>query len=387
MFNPNDGSLTDGSATYMGRSHLARILFGVLLLASVLLGSARAAELTTGVIVLNPAGVSVAEQDAIISQLKAAGVHLIRTGMGTDDVRVDFAKRAFAQGIKIDALIEPQFPPAAVKQLQQSGDYSKIWGGLPLAAIDPAASKAYFQTLIQKLESAGVVLAGLELGNEINWAGFPQKISNGRTLDLNDLSGDPLGQQVAAGFRKYLQILTVLKDVRDHSRLNARTPIISAGLSPVGPAGTQPNFFTTHGFSVTASATLSYLRANGLDNLVDAYGIHYYPRENNPDARRMRMDTYAVSECRPAQSAAGKPCWITEWGVDNNDRACPLDDRGRAVIIQETMNNFRDLARQGRLLVVLYYSWNSPPGSAEASSTSIFRCGKLTEAGRLALIP
>jgi hypothetical protein len=185
-----------------------------------------------------------------------------------------------------------------------------------------------------------------------------------------------------------VKVLAVLKDVRDHSNLNRKTPIISAGLSTVGPAGTRPDFFTSHGYAVTISATLTFLRANGLDNLVDGYGIHYYPDGKSTTAeRKSRMEIYAVSQCRPAGVAGGKPCWMTEWGFNNNDKTCPLNDSARAALIQETMKGFHDLARQGRLVGIFYYSWDSVPGSDQINPSSVFRCGVLTDAGKLALSP
>src|ERR1700730_6435723 len=100
---------------------------------------------------------------------------------------------------------------------------------------------------------------------------FPKTI-HGKIFDFDDLHHDPRAQQIAAGLLQYVKVMAVLKDVRDHSSLNQKTPIISAGLSTVGPAGTAPDFFTQHGYAVTVSATLTFLRNNGLDSLIDGYG-------------------------------------------------------------------------------------------------------------------
>jgi hypothetical protein len=101
---------------------------------------------------------------------------------------------------------------------------------------------------------------------------------------------------------------------------------------------------------VTISATLTFLRAHGLDGLVDGYGVHYYPDDKaSPADRKQRMEVYAVSQRRAADVTGGKPCWMTEWKFSNNDKTCPINDRQRAALVQETMANFRDLAGQGRL--------------------------------------
>ena len=96
-----------------------------------------AADLITGAIPLNPTAASVAAQDKLIQQLKAAGVHVIRVALTPDYVRIDFAKRANAQGIKIEALIEPQVPKGASSAPDPSGGAPRTWGGLVLDAIDP----------------------------------------------------------------------------------------------------------------------------------------------------------------------------------------------------------------------------------------------------------
>lgn len=44
-----------------------------------------------------------------------------------------------------------------------------------------------------------------------------------------DLINDPEGQQIAKGLLQYVKSLAVLKDNRDHSKLNQHTPILSAG--------------------------------------------------------------------------------------------------------------------------------------------------------------
>jgi hypothetical protein len=251
-------------------------------------------------------------------------------------------------------------------------------GGVPLSAASPALSKAYFKQFFDKLDSDGIVLAAVELNNEINWAAYNQDFSlpgEGRVLALGDLNTDPEGRRVAAGYLRYLQILQVLKEARDQSKLNSHTPIILAGLSPVGPEGPKPG---PKEDAVSVAATLSFLRAHGLDNLVDAYGIHYYPRQATAADRKQHLLDYAMDGCQ----AGGKPCWITEWGVEDGSRDCPVDDSARAAIVRETMANFQALAQQGRLAVALYYSWNSPPGGFDPSS--VFRCGSLTEGGKAA---
>jgi hypothetical protein len=96
---------------------------------------------------------------------------------------------------------------------------------------------------MDKLDAAGVALAGMELENEINMAGNNPDFrlpGEGRVLGLSDLYHDPEGQQVAKGYLQSLKILAALKDIRDHSRLNRRTPLLPTNLVDTGPEGAWP---------------------------------------------------------------------------------------------------------------------------------------------------
>jgi hypothetical protein len=114
------------------------------------------------------------------------------------------------------------------------------YGHMIFSSADSEQFRAYFQPLLAKLESKGIVFAGFELGNEINWSNHDLGAvdsGTGRILGADDLLHDPKGQQVAKGYLQYIKILAVLKEIRDHSRLNRNTPIILAGLSPWEPPG------------------------------------------------------------------------------------------------------------------------------------------------------
>ena len=95
----------------------------------------------------------------------------------------------------------------------------------PLSWADLEASRVSYQSLFDKLDANGIVLAGIELGNEINWTDFNGDFpipGEGKAFSLEDLSRDPEAQQVARGFLQYLKLLAALKEVRDHSKLNRR---------------------------------------------------------------------------------------------------------------------------------------------------------------------
>jgi len=140
-------------------------------------------------------------------------------------------------------------------------------------------------------------------------------------MDLAELAGDPEGRTISAGYDVYLELLAGLKQVRDSSGYYKETPIISAGLSDPGEARTRPGGGMD---AVTIAATLDYLRARGLDSLVDGYGIHSCPGGKGTEAERKSRYETALSRC--GASPRGKPCWLTEWGYRGDPKAC--DDAG-----------------------------------------------------------
>ena len=333
---------------------------------------------------------SIEQQNAILAELHAAGIHYIRSGILADEKGVDFARRAQAQGIRIDWLVQLQYRPEAPSRPWPNA--FGVWGGPPLSAADPEQFRKYFEPLLAKLDAAGVTLAGIELGNEINSPTFNADFAlpaenphRSREFNLEDLSRDPEAQQVAKGYLQYLKLLGVIKDIRSRSKLNQHAVIVSAGLvfneAPEAPRTARLD-------AVGAAATLDFMRANGLDDLVDVYGVHTYPWTDNPGGpaaatgRRVRMQKYVLTECLPQGGVGGKPCWITEWGIPNHDSSCLPTETSQIVLVNETRSNFRPYVAQKRVLGLFYYAWlDTREGFA------IYRCHHLTETGRLALAP
>jgi hypothetical protein len=336
------------------------------------------------------ASLSVDQQNAILSELNSAGVHAIRAGITPDDKGVDFVRRAQAQGIHILWLVQLQYRPGAPNRPYPNA--FGVWGGPPLSAADPDQFRKYFEPLLAKLDAAGVTLAGFELGNEINSPMFnadfsvpAENPSHSREFNLGDLSRDSEAQQVAKGYLQYLKLLGVIKDVRSRSKLNQHATIVSAGLVfNEAPEAAR----TSRLDAVSATATLDFMRAHGLDDLVDVYGVHTYPWTNDPGnpiaaaGRRERLQKYVLPECRTQGSAQGKPCWITEWGIPNHDVSCPPNETNQITLVNETQANFRPYIADRRVLGIFYYAWlDSREGFA------IYRCDHLTQTGRLALAP
>jgi hypothetical protein len=57
-----------------------------------------------------------------------------------------------------------------------------------------------------------------------------------------------------------------------------------------------------------------------------------------------------------------------------------LEDGTRAKVVSVMMQAYKQLADEGKLANITYFSWSDP-------DYGIFRCGDLTDAGKLALNP
>lgn len=326
--------------------------------------AAQADNVVVGVNISNNNGsLSQAFQEDEIRHLAESGVKTIRTGLVA--YNADFIIKAYQHGIGSVVIAFPFWGKTT-------------WSDAILSEIQPQQLTERFKPLLDKLEAAGVRLTAIELGNEINTSTFNGDLPNpgsGRELRLSDLNNphDPEGPAVARGYRAYLQAMAELKDLRDHSKLNQHTPIISAGLAQ--KLGTKQ-------VEVNLLDTIEFLRQNGMDKLVDGYGLHVYPSADphRPiSARISSLKEGMFSACRT------KPCWITEWGFGNSDESCPLNDQTRASLVQDMRSAFKHFFSQGQLAAIIYYDWTGKPGNVD--TWSIFRCGALTDAGKLALSP
>jgi hypothetical protein len=211
-----------------------------------------------------------AEQESIVQQLLSSGVRCVRTFLRPDEKNIHLAKELQDKGIGLVLVAGAEFLPKA--PLRRADAQRHMRSALPLSWADPERSRVSYQSLFDKLDANGIVLAGIELGSEINWTDFNGDFpvpGKGKAFTLADLSRDPEVQQVARGFLQYLKVLAALKEMRDHSKLNRHTPIISAGMAAVTGGAWQQKLGVD---GVSIPATYAYLRAHGLDNLVDGYG-------------------------------------------------------------------------------------------------------------------
>jgi hypothetical protein len=228
------------------------------------------------------------------------------------------------------------------------------------------------------LEANGVVLAGLELGNEINWVPFNGDFpvpGEGNVFGDADLYSNPEAEAIAAGYQRYMLSLQALRQIRHASTLNQATPVISAGLS--NPGARRIGGVSVDGVPVDAvsiNATLNYLRAYGLDSTADTYGIHFYPNANaTPTQRYNDLANNALTQC----GKYGLPCTVTEWGFRlPSSFTCPLDDSSRYNLSYEILT---DVAGWGPAVrSMIWFDWLG-------ARYGLYQCGAETATGHLVL--
>jgi hypothetical protein len=342
--------------------------------------TANVQAIIVGVNLLNePEKLTPPEQNAILNAMNAANVQNIRASIAPNEKGIEFAQRVYAHGIKIDWLVGMKYGPA-----QPLPDNPRVvhgaWRTPPLSSADPEAFKTDFEARLSQLEARGIKLVAFEIGNELNNPRFNMDFpahGEGKLLLINHLGGDPEARQVANGLLQYLRVLAVAKDVRDHSKLNRTTPIITSGFANLDPKYLRKSDID----AVSINATLSFLRVHGLDQLVDGYGVHTYT--GSPS----NLLNSVMAECAPLGSPNGKPCWLTEWGRGVKSASCPVDDAERAAWVSNMRTYLTPLARQGRLAASFYYTWEGLRHGGREDSFSAFLCGGLTRSGRIGIAP
>ena len=210
-----------------------------------------------------------------------------------------------------------------------------IYSAVPLSQLDPEFFREKFWVLWREIEQRQIhFTVAIELGNEINWAPF-----NGDLKLLPPHGKPPQGAPGSAGLvdrgaylkglNRYVAALSIIKQLRDASALNGRAKIVSAGLASMTPA-----FAANIGAEyVDTDETLRILKADGLDALVDGYGLHSYPDINAKPAQRGRDLDALLRPC--LAGPRGHSCWLTEWGIAQTNLNCPSDESKRLPLVLE----------------------------------------------------
>jgi hypothetical protein len=233
------------------------------------------------------------------------------------------------------------------------------------------------------LDKRKIKLAGLEVGNEINWSAFNGDFDvpgEGRVYGLAELEDHQhlIASRVARGYEAYVNVVAEVYSIRQSLDVNRLVPIISAGLADAGLPGARGKRLD----AVSINATLSYLRSAGMDRYVDAYGIHMYPNVSEIGQSLSSLGATTLSSCSSSQDA--KPCWISEWGVPSREDSCSADVEQLGAV-SSLLKAMDTPIQTGRVVGLIYFSWTGEPRNGGENQFDIYRCGAVTQSGSLIL--
>ncbi len=279
---------------------------------------------------------TVATQNADLAAMQRAGVKLIRfpleTFAGSYASSIALAKLAATYGIKTFFVISLQddanlYAGGTVKRTGGSG----IFDAYPFSSLSPTAAAAVLSSQLAQAP----VYAGVELGNELNNASFNGDFttaSGGVVINLN--GSDSETTNIKTGFNNYITLLGLLRQF-------IASDVVSG--SVFVPAGNVVGASTGTTFDMAElNATLSYLKAQGLDPLVNEYGVHLYPFGTATTIAM--LEGIAFAQCGNVH-----PCYLTEWGILNSSTAPAQIDR---------VNSFLAYLKGVSMVGKIYFDWS-----------------------------
>ena len=324
---------------------------------------------------VNIAWVEPEKRRLILETMVRNGVGLVRLSL-TPPVAASIDAVRIAHELGMAILLEiplsyAHFYPAGV---QKRLGHGRVWDIYPLSMIDPKRVRRVVRRSLIRLDSLGVSLAAVEPGNEINWAGY-----NG-DLHVRVTAGAPMSWVTGglhsrtafeAGLTNYVALVQMIKEELSAIRRFRRTKLVSAGLAHM-----PMRFAARMGAEyVSPNETAALLRSRGIERFIDAYGTHFYASART-EGRLARIND-ALRLC--LTPADGKPCWVTEWGIANPSKACPLDDRDRTQTMAEIRTLLERRMATRSISAAFYFDWD------KSETYSVWRCGELSEAGKLAV--
>lgn len=372
------------SSFAIGRARPGRLFAGILLLASLAIAqvpiadAGEAEDARIGINRLNLGWLSRSDQERVLGEIAANGVTHARLSLSRPvDKSIDALEIANRLGIRI--LLEVQLTNKSYfsETARPRTGFGRIWDIQRLSDLDLDLYRTGLREALRRIDALGIRLEAIEPGNEINLSAY-----NGDLL-VFPRPGDRTPRGIAdlvdraafeRGLDKYLEAVKITREEVGGTVHSRDAAIVSAGLSDLTADEADKRGMER----LDPGEVIALLRERGVDSLVDAYGIHVYPGQKPASVLADRVKGL-LDFCQPSDT--GKPCWVTEWGIANTARACPVDDRRREGAVRAMRAAFEQLMAAGRLTAAFYYDWDTEP------SYSLWRCGRLSPAGAIAIKP
>lgn len=336
-----------------------------------------AAAARYGVNRLNLAWLERTDQERILREIADSGATHVRLSLSRPvDKSIDALEIANRLGLRILLEIQLSNKSYYPDSVRPRTGFGRIWDINRLSDLDLDRYRVGLASALQRIDALGIRLDAVEPGNEINLAGYNgdlavyEKPGQATPRHLGELT-DP--QAFGKGLENYVEALKITRDAVRASA-NSKAIIVSAGLSDMGAKEADRQGMER----LDPGEVIALLKTRGMDALVDAYGIHIYPARKDK-AAITSIVTKLLDFCAPADR--GRPCWVTEWGIANTARSCPVDDREREGAMTAMRTVFERLSEEKRLDAAYYYDWDTQ------QNYRLWRCGALSPAGALAIEP
>lgn len=325
---------------------------------------------------VNLAWLSRADQERVLREIAASGITHVRLSLSRPvDKSIEALEMADRLGLKI--LLEIQlgnkdyYPP----ETRPRTGFGRIWDVQRLSDLDLDRYRAQLREAFRRIDGMSIRIDAVEPGNEINYSAYNgdlavyEKPGRQTPRSVSDVANRSAFER---GLDAYVDAVRITREELRATVHSRGALLISAGLSDLGADEADDRGMER----LDPDEFLSLLRARGIDELVDGYGIHLYPGRKG-DVALARYVTTRLDFCQP--EGQGKPCWVTEWGIANIALSCPVDDREREGAVRAVRRSFAALMEEGRLDAAFYYDWDTQP------VYSVWRCGALSPAGVAAI--
>ena len=308
----------------------------------------------------------------VLSDMKQTGVKSIRVTLTPPFSNViENIVISNELDLKVFLNINFNFPPFNLPTVsEQRFGSSGVW---PLSRLDPQHAMDTLRPVFEEIAKRRLLLSGIEVGNEINWAGFNADLTAG-SKDHKDSIGAPASIQRPEDFSKgimnFAQTLYLIHSyIKNESSTLKGLPIYAGAIADV--SNDQKDGLDSE--YVGQMETLTLMKSYGTDKSIDGYSIHFYLSRKS-DAKDNQNRLKDVSEfCSSVGS--GKRCSITELGIASPMRGCGQPDPDGATIIVSALKELSSLI--GHDFSIYYFDWDS-----KSEPFSIWRCNSLTDVGK-----
>lgn len=327
---------------------------------------------------VNLAWLSRDDQKRVLTQIAESGVTHVRLSLSQPvDKSIEALEIADRLGLRILLEIQLGNKDYYPEGTRLRSGFGRIWDVHRLSDLDLSRYRAGLRAAFRAIDDKGIRLDAVEPGNEINYSAYNGDLlvyrkPGGRTPRSVAAIADR--HAFARGLDTYVEAVRITREELRATRHSSGAAVVSAGLSDISVSEADRRGMER----LDPGEVISLLREKGIDDVVDGYGIHVYPGPRR-DTALMRDVTNLLDFCRDGD--AGKPCWVTEWGLANTARSCPIDDRERERAVRAVRSAFQLLMAERRLEAAFYYDWDTQP------SYSVWRCGTLSPAGVAAIAP